>query len=142
MKHGLGCDVVLLDHISILVSSYAGASDNERVLIDHIMHTLTVLCTELDLALILVSHLKRPNSERGHEGGDRAQLSQLRGSHSLAQLATACIAMNVDSEDPTSGKRELVVLKNRHTGFVGQADELQYNRDTGRLTATDSNFGF
>jgi hypothetical protein len=48
----------------------------------------------------------------------------------------------VDSEDPTSGKRELVVLKNRHTGFVGQADELQYNRDTGRLTATDSNFGF
>ena len=77
MKHGLGCDVVFLDHISILVSSYAGASDNERVLIDHIMHTLTVLCTELDLALILVSHLKRPNSERGHEGGDRAQLSQL-----------------------------------------------------------------
>ena len=142
MKHGLGCDVVFLDHISILVSSYAGASDNERVLIDHIMHTLTVLCTELDLALILVSHLKRPNSERGHEGGDRAQLSQLRGSHSLAQLATACIAMNVDSEDPTSGKRELVVLKNRHTGFVGQADELQYNRETGRLTATDSNFGF
>jgi twinkle protein len=143
MKHALGCDVVFLDHISILVSSYAsGAGDNERVLIDSIMHTLAVLCTELDLALILVSHLRRPQSERGHEGGDRAQLSQLRGSHSLAQLATACIAMNVDSEDPTSGKRELVVLKNRHTGFLGTADTLQYNRDTSRLMAVGDSFGF
>tara|TARA_B110000977_G_scaffold93321_1_gene123537 strand:+ start:262 stop:1851 length:1590 start_codon:yes stop_codon:yes gene_type:complete len=143
MKHGLGCDVVFLDHISILVSSYAGnQGDNERVLIDHIMHTLTALCVEIDLALVLVSHLKRPKSERGHEGGDKAQLSQLRGSHSLAQLAWFCIALNVDEEDPTSGKRQLTILKNRHTGFLGSADTLQYNSDTGRLMAVDDNFGF
>jgi len=143
MKHGLGCDVVFLDHISILISSYSGSGgDNERVLIDHIMHTLTALCVEIDLALVLVSHLKRPKSERGHEGGDKAQLSQLRGSHSLAQLAWFCIALNVDEEDPTSGKRQLTILKNRHTGFLGQADTLQYNSETGRLTAVDDNFGF
>jgi twinkle protein len=143
MKHGLGCDVVFLDHISILISSYSGSGgDNERVLIDHIMHTLTALCVEIDLALVLVSHLKRPKSERGHEGGDKAQLSQLRGSHSLAQLAWFCIALNVDEEDPTSGRRQLTILKNRHTGFLGSADTLQYNSDTGRLMAVDDNFGF
>lgn len=142
MKHGLGCDVVFLDHISVLVSSYSGKTDNERLLIDHIMHTLTALCIEIDLALVLVSHLKRPKSERGHEGGDKAQLSQLRGSHSLAQLAWFCIALNVDEEDPTSGRRQLTVLKNRHTGFLGQADTLQYNHETSRLISVDDGYAF
>ena len=50
--------------------------------------------------------------------------------------------MNVDRKTPRQASENLSYLKNRHTGFVGQADELQYNRETGRLTATDSNFGF
>ena len=134
MKHGLGCDVVFLDHISILISGGAGdVGSNERVMVDHIMHTLRVLCSELDLALVLVSHLRRPSGDQGHENGAKVSLSQLRGSHSLAQLADACVAMEVDADDPTSGRRNLVVLKNRHTGFVGPADQLQYNRESGRL---------
>lgn len=142
MKHGLSCDVVFLDHVSIMISSYAGKETNERVLIDHIMHTLRVLCSELDLAIILVSHLRRPSGERGHEGGEKVSLSQLRGSHSLAQLADGCIGLQVSSEDPASGIRELVVLKNRFTGEVGPADELQYDRQTGRLTAIDNTIPF
>ena len=134
MKHGLKCDVVFLDHISILISGGAGdVGSNERVMVDHIMHTLRVLCSELDLALVLVSHLRRPGGDLGHEGGAKVSLSQLRGSHALAQLADACVAMEVDADEPTSGRRNLVVLKNRHTGEVGPADQLQYNRESGRL---------
>ena len=64
-------------------------------------------------------------------------LSQLRGSHAIAQLADTCIGLNVDAEDPTSGKRLIVVLKNRHTGEVGPAGALRYNLETGRLTETN-----
>jgi len=80
-----------------------------------------------------VSHLRRPGGDLGHEGGAKVSLSQLRGSHALAQLADACVAMEVDADEPTSGRRNLVVLKNRHTGEVGPADQLQYNRESGRL---------
>jgi twinkle protein len=103
------------------------------------MHTLRVLCSEIDLALILVSHLKRPQSEKGHEGGAAVSLSQMRGSHSLAQLSDAVVAMQIPEDDTTSGARDLVVLKNRFSGQVGQADALQYVLETGRLvTLSDS----
>ena len=136
MKHQLGCEVIILDHVSILISSYAGSADgNERVLIDHIMHTMRVLCSEIDISLLLVSHLRRPSGDKGHEGGASVNLSQLRGSHSLAQLADGCIALQIPEDDPTSGARELVVLKNRHSGRVGPADDLKYDHDTSRLLA-------
>ena len=138
MKYALGCSVVFIDHISMIVSANTDTND-ERRMIDGIMHTLRVLCSELDLALVLVSHLKRPQSEKGHEGGATVSLSQMRGSHSLAQLSDAVVAMQVPEDDTTSGARELVVLKNRFSGHVGSADQLQYVMETGRLvTLADS----
>jgi twinkle protein len=104
------------------------------------MNDLRVLVQELDIALFVVSHLRRPQSEAGHEGGAKVQLSQLRGSHAIAQLADACIGLEVDADDPTSGLRNLVVLKNRHTGQTGNAGTLRYDRDTGRLSEVDEAF--
>jgi len=137
MKHGLGCDVVFLDHLSILISGMTGDTTNERTMVDSIVHRLRVLCSELDLALILVSHLRRPSGDTGHEGGAKVSLAQLRSSHSIAQLSDACIGLEVDSEDPTAGLRNIVVLKNRQTGEVGPAGQLQYDRDKGRLLSVD-----
>lgn len=137
MKHGLGCDVVFLDHVSILISGMTGETTNERTMVDSIVHRLRVLCSELDLALILVSHLRRPSGDQGHEGGAKVSLAQLRSSHSIAQLSDGCIGLEVDAEDPTAGIRNLVVLKNRFTGEVGPAGQLQYDRDKGRLVAAE-----
>jgi len=140
MNKGLGCKVIFLDHISILISAATGGVTDERRLVDQVMNDLRVLVQELDIALFVVSHLRRPQSEAGHEGGAKVQLSQLRGSHAIAQLADACIGLEVDADDPTSGLRNLVVLKNRHTGQTGNAGTLRYDRDTGRLSEVDEAF--
>ena len=133
MVKGLGCKVVVLDHISLLVSGLTSQVSDERRLIDDIMTKLRVLVQELDICLLVVSHLRRPQGEVGHEGGAKVSLSQLRGSHAIAQLADTCIGIQVDPEEPTSGRRFVTILKNRHTGEVGPAGILKYDRKAGRL---------
>lgn len=137
MNKALGCQVICLDHISILISGLTSGVNDERRLVDDIMTRLRVEVQALGICLILVSHLRRPQGDKGHEGGAQVSLSQLRGSHAIAQLADTCIGINVDADDPTSGKRNIVVLKNRHTGEVGAAGVLRYDLETGRLTETN-----
>lgn len=140
MNKALGAEVIILDHISILVSGLTGQVNDERRLIDDIMNRLRVLVQELNICLIVVSHLRRPQGDTGHEGGAKVSLSQLRGSHAIAQLADCCIGIQVNAEEPSAGIRDLVVLKNRFTGEVGPAGELQYSQETGRLRESTGNF--
>ena len=128
-----GCTHIFLDHVSILVSGLTGQVTDERRLIDQIMTELRCLVQEVNCTLFLVSHLKRPSSGSHESGTARVELSALRGSHSLAQLADLCIGLSVDPEAVDSDMRDLVVLKNRHTGQIGNADKLRYFRSSGRL---------
>ena len=129
MAKALDVDWVVLDHISILVSGNEG---DDRKNLDIAMTKLRTLCQELNIGLILVSHLKRPDG-RGHEDGAAVSLSQLRGSHAIAQLSDACIGIQVDPDDPDSDIRQIRILKNRYTGQTGPAGTLRYSRETGRL---------
>jgi twinkle protein len=58
----MNCKYIFLDHISIIVSAQ-GAGD-ERKAIDEIMTKLRMLVQETDIALLLVSHLRRPEGTR------------------------------------------------------------------------------
>jgi twinkle protein len=134
LAKGLGCGYVFLDHISIVVS--AQASGDERRAIDEIMTKLRMLVQETGIALIVVSHLKRPES-KGHEEGAATSLAQLRGSGAIAQLSDMVIGLerNGQAEDPTERNTTRVrVLKNRFSGTTGPAGALLYSRDTGRMT--------
>ena len=132
MAKALGIKWVILDHISILISGQAFGT-NERTLIDYAMTRLRTLVQELGIGLLVISHLRRPDGDRGHEAGQVVRLNQLRGSHSIAQLSDACIGLQVDPEDPDSDIRHLTVLKNRFSGQTGTAGTLMYDRTTGRL---------
>jgi len=134
LAKGLGCGYVFLDHISIVVS--AQASGDERKAIDEIMTKLRMLVQETGIALIVVSHLKRPES-KGHEEGAATSLAQLRGSGSIAQLSDMVIGLerNGQAEDVTERNTTRVrVLKNRFSGTTGPACSLLYSRETGRMT--------
>ena len=129
MAKALDIDFVILDHVSILVS---GAEGDERRMLDQAATAFRTIVQELNIGMIMVSHLTRPGG-RGHESGAAVELSQLRGSHALAQLSDAAIGIQKDPDDPDSDVRLLRVLKNRYSGQIGDAGTLVYNRETGRL---------
>jgi twinkle protein len=133
LAKGLGCGYIFLDHISIVVS--AQASGDERKAIDEIMTRLRMLVQETGVALIVVSHLKRPEG-KGHEEGASTSLAQLRGSGAIAQLSDMVLGLerNGQAEDPEERNTTYVrVLKNRFSGITGPAGKLLYNHFTGRM---------
>jgi len=132
----VGCDYVFVDHISIIVS----AQDNgdERKAIDSIMTKLRTLVQETGIALICVSHLKRPES-KGHEEGAATSLAQLRGSGSIAQLSDMVIGLERNGQADDIKERNTTrvrVLKNRFSGVTGPGCDLLYSLETGRMTET------
>ncbi len=130
LAKGCECNYVILDHLSIIVS---GMSDgDERRLIDNLLTQLRVLVSETGIGLIIISHLKRPEGNKGHEEGARTSLSQLRGSHSIAQLSDLCLSLERSSADG-SNDTTVRVLKNRFSGETGVACSIRYYPKTGRL---------
>ena len=129
LASGLECRIIFLDHLSILLS---GLDGDERRMIDSTMTKLRSLVERTGIALFLVSHLRRTNSDsNSHEEGGRVSLGQLRGSHSIAQLSDSVIALERDQQgEANANLTTLRVLKNRFSGEVGVATTLSYDLST------------
>jgi len=139
----IGCDCkwVIVDHLHMLVSSLA--EGDERRAIDNIMTRLRSMVEETGAGVVLVSHLRRVEGNRGHENGVEVNLSHLRGSQAIAQLSDCVIALerNQQSEDELESRTtKLRVLKSRYTGDVGMATSLVYDPKTGRLSEEYNEF--
>jgi|TARA_R100001530_G_scaffold136363_1_gene116727 twinkle protein len=135
MVKGLGCEYLILDHISIVISGMDRG--DERRLLDFIMTKLRSLVEEVQCGLLLVSHLRRPSGDKGHEDGARTSLSQLRGSHGIAQLSDIVVGCERDQQGENPNLTTVRVLKNRWTGETGKACKLEYSKETGRMTEVD-----
>ena len=142
----IGCDCkwVVVDHLHMLVS--AVHEGDERRAIDSIMTRLRSLVEETGAGIILVSHLRRVDGNKGHENGIEVSLSHLRGSNSIGQLSDCVIALerNQQSDDPDEARTtRMRVLKSRYTGDVGMACRVIYDSETGRLSElTDEDITF
>ena len=137
LASGLECRVIFLDHLSILLSGLEG---DERRMIDTTMTKLRSLVERTGITLFLVSHLRRStNDSRNHEEGGRINLSQLRGSHSIAQISDNLVGLerNQQSEDGRS-PTTLRILKNRYSGETGTCGELTYDINTCRFTENET----
>lgn len=135
---GCDCKWIVLDHLHMLI--LLAQEPDERKAIDTIMHKLRTLVEETGCGMILVSHLRRVDGNRGHENGIETSLSHLRGSQSIAQLSDCVISLerNQQSDDPLEASTSKVrVLKSRYTGDVGVASHLIYEKDSGRLREVD-----
>ena len=100
-----------------------------------LMTNLRSLAEELNIGLILVSHLKRPSGDKGHEDGAQTTLAQLRGSGAIGQLSDIVIGCERDQQSLDSANvTTLRILKNRWTGQTGICSTLLYDLNTGRMT--------
>lgn len=128
-----GCSMVVLDHISIVIS---GEEDgDERRMLDNLMTKLKTTAMETRIVLHIVSHLKRPSGDKGHEEGAQTSLAQLRGSAAIGQLADLVIGVERNQQDERfKNMNTLRILKNRYTGETGVAGWLAYDAESGRLT--------
>lgn len=137
MVKGLGCKVIVLDHISIVVSGLdeKESGSDERKTIDMFMTQLRSLCEETGVTILAINHLKRSSVKSYNEGG-QVSLTDLRGSGALEQLSDIVIALERNQQDKEkSNISQIRILKNRPTGICGESDKLIYSRETGRLLA-------
>ncbi|MGL5583264.1 MAG: DnaB-like helicase C-terminal domain-containing protein [Cetobacterium sp.] len=138
MAKGLGCKYIVLDHLSIVVSSMDEGSD-ERKTIDRLMTKLKAFAKSTGVVLVVITHLKRANGDKGHEEGAQVSLSQLRGSGAIAQLSDTVIAFERNQQGNDPNLVRVRILKCRFTGETGVACILRYNTTTGWLEdAADS----
>ncbi len=131
---GAGCDFIILDHISIVVSGLEDMGDNERRVIDVLMTKLRRLVEETGVGMILVSHLKRLPGAKGHEDGEKTSLSHLRGSGSIAQLSDQVFGLEGNQQDEANANKRIIrCLKDREGGETGVRGGAVYIKEQGRL---------
>ena len=129
-------DFVVLDHLHMALSALGDTHTNdERKLIDYFVSKLRTLVEETGIGVILISHLRRSEGDKGFEDGKEVTMNSLRGSASIGQLSDLIISI---SRDIKSDKKlaNLTILKNRFSGETGKACTLLYDLDTGCLSET------
>ena len=141
MVTGLGAEFLFIDHLSILLSGgdFMTGNGDERKQIDYTMTKLRSFTEQTGASMVLISHLKRPQGDKGFEDGLDPSLSSLRGSQSIAQLSDAVISV---SRNASGGDNRLKIkcLKNRYAGITGDMGYLRYNKDTASLEEVNEDF--
>ena len=137
LAKGCGCDFVILDHLHMALSAIGDENtSDERKLIDYTVSKLRTLVEETGIGLILVSHLRRPEGNKGYEDGVAVSMNSLRGSASIGQLSDMIISMSRDLQSDKN-LAKVNILKNRFSGETGHACTLYYDLETGCLNETD-----
>lgn len=136
-----GCDFVVLDHITIAVTTMEDGKGDERSTIDRLMTALRSLIEETGAGLIIISHLRKTDSKScPFEQGGSISMDDLRGSGSLKQLPDTIIAAERNQQAEDEGGRNklrLRLLKCRFTGETGLADAIRFDKKTNRLHPID-----
>lgn len=130
-------DFIILDHLSMVVSGLD--TKDERKELDRAMTELAAFAASHDVGIIVVSHLNRDgaddirnNRKRDEPVWVRVRKEDLRGSAAIEQLSW--IVLGIEAEimpDRTRGRVRLTILKNRPTGFLGEADTVRMDDTTG-----------
>lgn len=132
VKHyvlGEQCEVIFLDHFSLLADGISLDTDQRRA-IDKCIKDLKTLCVKLNFTMVVVCHLSRGSGiGPSHEEGGEPTLAELRGSHSLAQIPDFVVMLqrNPRAEDKVDANTTNCWLKkNRVKGELGLMSRLQF----------------
>lgn len=132
-----GCNFILLDHLSMVISG-SNVTD-ERKELDIVMTELAAFCAANDVCVIAVSHINRSAAElfkppKGKEDEPfwvKVTKEMMRGSSALEQLSFVIIGLEPQiNPDRSRGNVRLTVLKNRPWSYLGVADEFSIDGNT------------
>lgn len=140
MKNNYDVRIFYIDNLTAL-NSHAG---DERRNLDALMAEVAGLAQELDIWVLLVSHLNPPKSGASHEAGGKTEQNQFTGSRAIMRWAYAMfgIERNTLHEDPEERNKGLIrVLKDRFSGSAtGRTVGFYYDKDTGLVHETTMDF--
>ena len=131
MRHADNVRVFYIDHLTALA---AGAEEDERTALEKCMSAMGRLVKELDIMIILVSHLSTPEG-KSHEEGGRVTIRHFKGSRSIGFWCHFMFGLERDQQENNGeGVTTFRVLKDRYTGqAVGKTIPLSYDHVTGLL---------
>lgn len=130
MVVGLGCEEIILDHITRV-----RVANNKEL--DEFVDKLIALVERLPFHLTAISQLNQGESNTTHEEGKRTTLKDFRGSQVLVSLFHEIIAFNRNQQSDCLVQRntiELYSLKSRISNYTGYLESMVYDDKTGRLT--------
>lgn len=136
LAHSEGVKVFYVDHLTAL----AAAESDERTGLERITAEMSSLAKELQIILIVVSHLATPEG-KPHEEGGRVMIRHFKGSRAIGFWAHFMFGMERNQQHEDEALRTVTILrilKDRYTGRgTGQIIFLQYDQTTGRLSELD-----
>lgn len=138
MAVGEECPVVILDHLSAVIGVDSEA--NEIAKAEQLMYQLRRVAITTGTHIHVVSHLrKKGGNETIHEEGGRVTLQDGKGTGAIFQVANTIVALerNTQAEDEERDVTSVRILKNRATGWTGEAGRLLFNREKYRLEEYD-----
>jgi len=134
---------VRLFYIDNLTALNAHADDERRHL-DALMEEIATLALELDIWILLVSHLNPPKKGASHEAGGRVEQGHFTGSRAIMRWCYFMLGLerNTLAENLEDRQRGLIrVIKDRFTGrATGQTVGFIYDLDTGITTQSEEDF--
>lgn len=132
-----GVRIFYIDHLTALAT---GQGDDERKELERIMGDIGGLVKQLDILVVLISHLATPDG-KPHEEGGRVMIRHLKGSRAIGYWCHFIFGIERDQQAEDVAERTTStfrILKDRLTGVsTGEKLYFRYNRETGRLAETN-----
>lgn len=145
LRHSEGVRNFAIDPLSAMVEEEEGSGDNERKILDNIVRSAAKLCVELDVRVIIFSHLTRPSDGPPHEEGGQVRGKQFRGSNAIGMFANFVFGLERNTQAENEADRCITtirVIKDRFTGnSAGKTTKLVYDVLCGTLDLPDPLFG-
>jgi len=132
LYHSEGTTIFYLDHLTAL----AAAEADERKALEEIMARLGGLVKELNIWVMIISHLTTPEG-KSHEEGGRVMIRHFKGSRAIGYWCHHMFGLERDQQAEDEEVRTTTILrclKDRVTGqSTGKTFALGYDHATGRL---------
>lgn len=137
LTHANGVRIHYVDNLTTLA---AGSELDEKEAVEQIMTEAAGLCVELNINIIMVSHLATPEGTP-HEEGGRVMMRHFRGSRAVGYWSWIIIGLERNSQAEDTETRYATcwrILKCRPKGSsTGKTFWMRYNPETAKLSPCD-----